>query len=300
MWKLGTKRARQTRGHHASDVARRVPNKKGIYVKRIVIATILTFWAVGTETYLIRSVYIPSPSDLVNALIGMLFPTGVDPADNMLFRTHSFVEHFLLSVIRLYTGYVIGSVVGIYVGMWFGNSVWWAETVKGSTNLTGVIPKTAVLGLFAVNNLLGTEGVISTVALVSYYVAANGAISIANDPKYERSNDAGRALGMSRTQVLVAVSLPVAVEPMEASLRVGLWWSIGVLYIAEWIIAPNGMGKIYNVMVANSQIAEMYVVIISVFTLSLPGYIALPLLGHVMKLPRFFVEMALQYQSRVK
>lgn len=148
-------------------------------------------------------------------------------------------EHLLLALISTFLAAMIAVPLGIVVT----RRPRWQRPVLGFAGVLQTIPSLALLGfLIPVPFLGGTGARTAVVALVLYALlpilrnTVTGILGV--DPAVR---EAGRGMGMTDTQLLRMVELPLSAAVIFAGIRVSLVLSIGIATIAAYIGA-GGLG----------------------------------------------------------
>lgn len=148
-------------------------------------------------------------------------------------------EHLLLALIATFLAAMIAVPLGIVVT----RRPRWQRPVLGFAGVLQTIPSLALLGfLIPVPFLGGTGARTAVVALVLYALlpilrnTVTGILGV--DPAVR---EAGRGMGMTDTQLLRLVELPLSAAVIFAGIRVSLVLSIGIATIAAYIGA-GGLG----------------------------------------------------------
>ncbi|MGI8491436.1 MAG: ABC transporter permease, partial [Acidimicrobiales bacterium] len=156
-----------------------------------------------------------------------------------LFR-HAVGEHLIL------TGIAVG--VGLMISLPLGVSVWrwrWLETpVFGITGALYAIP---ALALFAfLIPVTGLSRLSAEIALVSYTLLILVRNVVAGlDGVPAEVQDAARGMGLTRSQMLLRVQLPLAVPTIVAGVRIATVTTIGLVAVAG-LIGEGGLGTLFN------------------------------------------------------
>lgn len=148
------------------------------------------------------------------------------------------IEHIQLSVLSL----VIACLIAIPLGIYLSRNKKMSEWSIGVTSVIQTIPSLALLGLMI--PLVGIGTVPSVIALVLYAllpIVRNTYTGLAEvDPSIK---EAARACGMTPTQSLLKVELPLALPVMMAGVRTAMVLIIGTATIAA-LIGAGGLGSI--------------------------------------------------------
>jgi osmoprotectant transport system permease protein len=145
------------------------------------------------------------------------------------------------------TGFALlcASAIGIPVGIWLTRHERWSRPVLGVANVLQTIPSLALFGLLLPVPWLGERAArLAIVALTAYallpilrntYAGIRGV-----DPVLR---DVADALGMTGTQRLTKVELPMAASVILAGLRTATVTCVGVATIAA-AIGAGGLGEL--------------------------------------------------------
>lgn len=149
--------------------------------------------------------------------------------------------HLRSSLVRSYTGFLAGSLLGIGLGLLSGISRRAEDLFNPLISLTYPIPKIAILPLILLWLGFGELSKVTIVAISSFYQVAistfAGVRSV--DPILVR---AAMDCSASELQILRKVILPAALPSVFAGLRLGLGVSLIVVVAAEFVAAKFGIG----------------------------------------------------------
>ncbi|MCY9013518.1 choline ABC transporter permease OpuBD [Bacillus inaquosorum] len=157
-------------------------------------------------------------------------------AQNGSYVMEEFGRHFLMSAYGVLFAAVVGVPVGILIANFRRLSAW----VFAVTNVIQTIPALAMLAVLMLVMGLGANTVIVSLFLYSLLpIIRNtytGIVSI--EHAYLES---GKAMGMTKFQVLRMVELPLALSVIMAGLRTALVIAIGITAIGTFVGA-GGLG----------------------------------------------------------
>ncbi|MEH6942918.1 ABC transporter permease [Bacillus sp. JJ722] len=149
-----------------------------------------------------------------------------------------FLKHFLMSAYGVIFAAIIGIPVGILIARYRKLSTW----VLSLANIIQTIPALAMLAVLMLVMGLGANTVVMSLFLYSLlpiikntYTGINGV----EKPVLE----SGRAMGMTRFQLLFMVEIPLSISVVMAGLRNALVIAIGVATIGSFI-GGGGLGDI--------------------------------------------------------
>jgi ABC-type nitrate/sulfonate/bicarbonate transport system permease component len=212
----------------ARPAARTVPN---IAYSVGAIVALLVFWYVASH-YLVKPGYFPTPEELGT--------TFVDLVKNG-YQGRPLLEHIGISLFRSLTGFVLGALVGVPLGLLAGYSRRAGAMVSPIMAFIRPIPPIAFIPMAVLYFGLGEVGKIVLIFFVSFtYVQANAQAGAANFPiAYRR---ASQSLGLTRAQTFFRIVLPGALPQIFTGLKVALALSWAVVVAAELVGAQSGLG----------------------------------------------------------
>jgi NitT/TauT family transport system permease protein len=168
-------------------------------------------------------------------------PTQVASAFAELIADGTLYQHILVTLGRVLSGWLLGSLVAAPIGLLAGAFLVMRSALDPFIHFFRFIPAIAFVSLFLV--WFGT-GETSKILLVAYAAgflvvvnAATGAASIPDDKV-----NAARCLGASTTQVFRHVTVPAAVSGIFLGMRLALAASFLVIVAAESLAADTGLG----------------------------------------------------------
>lgn len=157
---------------------------------------------------------------------------------NTSYVWEQFYRHFLMSAYGVLFAAIVGIPVGILIARYSKLSGW----VLSLTNIIQTIPALAMLAVLMLVMGLGANTVIASLFLYSLLPIIKNTytgIKSVEKPVIE----SGRAMGMTRLQLLWMVELPLALSVIMAGLRTALVIAIGVATIGAFI-GGGGLGSI--------------------------------------------------------
>ncbi|MBM7586099.1 osmoprotectant transport system permease protein [Bacillus pakistanensis] len=149
-----------------------------------------------------------------------------------------FYRHFLMSAYGVLFAAIVAIPVGILISRYHKLSPW----VISLANIIQTIPALAMLAVLMLVMGLGTNTVVFALFLYSLLpIIKNTYTGIRNVD--HALLDSGKAMGMTKFQVLRMVELPLALSVIMAGLRTALVITIGIATIGTFIGA-GGLGDI--------------------------------------------------------
>jgi osmoprotectant transport system permease protein len=158
-------------------------------------------------------------------------------ADNLDRYVDPFLQHVLLTVVAVGIGFAIsfGLAILAYRRRWLINPV---------TQVTGVLYTVpSIAAFFLLLPLTGRGFVTATIALVAYVlliIFRNVLTGLDNVPA--ETKDAGRGMGLTASQLLWRVEIPLALPEIMAGLRIAVTTTVGLATLA-FFAGAGGLGE---------------------------------------------------------
>ena len=165
-----------------------------------------------------------------------------------------FYRHFLMSAY----GVLFASLVSIPLGIFIARYSRLSGIVLSLTNVIQTIPALALLAVLMLVMGLGANTVVLALFLYSLLpILRNTYTGIKNvDQAFIES---GRAMGMTKWQLLYMLELPLALSVIMAGLRTALVFSIGIATIGTFI----GAGGLGDIVVRGTNATDGTVIILA-------------------------------------
>jgi len=201
------------------------------------LIVILAAWQLGVWSGVLNANSFPPPTVLAQTfweLATLGFPRGVVLWD-----------HFVATVVRILTGYAVGSAAAIPLGLFIGRTFF----IDRATNpIVTFARSVAAISLLPLAVAWFGVGEVSRVFLITYGVfwvvltnSIQGVKSV--DPDLVR---AGRVLGTSRLTLFTRVLVPATMPRILAGMKVALGLGFMVIVAAEMIGTVTGLGALIN------------------------------------------------------
>ncbi|WP_010305756.1 ABC transporter permease [Kurthia senegalensis] len=159
-------------------------------------------------------------------------------SENGVYVLSQFFQHFLTSIYGVLLAALIGIPIGILIAKYYKIS----NIVISIANIIQTIPALAMLAILMLGMGLGRPTVIVAVFLYSLLpIIKNTYTGIMNINR--DLIDAGKGMGMTRSQVLRMIELPLSLSVIIGGIRIALVVAIGVTAIGAFIGA-GGLGDI--------------------------------------------------------
>ncbi|PKG23195.1 ABC transporter permease [Niallia nealsonii] len=163
---------------------------------------------------------------------------GTYYSQNGSYVLYEFYRHFLMSIYGVLFASIIAIPLGIFIAKYRKLSSW----IFSITNVIQTIPALAMLAILMLVIGLGTNTVIVSLFLYSLLpILRNTYVGITSiEHAYLES---GKAMGMTKSQVLWMVELPLSLSVIMAGLRTALVIAIGITAVGTFVGA-GGLGDI--------------------------------------------------------
>ncbi|THE16237.1 ABC transporter permease [Enterococcus hirae] len=158
--------------------------------------------------------------------------------ENGFYVFSQFLRHFLISIY----GVLFAAIVGIPIGIMISRKRKLANWVIRLANIIQTVPSLAMISILMIGLGLGVNVVIVTVFLYSLLpIIKNTYTGMIQVDK--NILDVGKGMGMTATQRLFMVELPLSVAVIMAGIRNALVVAIGITAIGAFVGA-GGLGDI--------------------------------------------------------
>lgn len=158
--------------------------------------------------------------------------------NNSSYVWEQFYRHFLMSIYGVLFAAIVAIPLGILIARYRKLSTW----VISLANIIQTIPALAMLAILMLVMGLGTNTVVLALFLYSLLPIINNTYTGILNVDHALT-ESGKAMGMTKFQVLWMVELPLSLSIIMAGLRTALVISIGVATIGTFIGA-GGLGDI--------------------------------------------------------
>ena len=235
------------------------------WVSIVSILCLLAIWELICQSGIVSSLFLPAPTAIISALLQMIADGEIGVS-------------LAASLYRILSGFFIGSLVGLAVGLVTGTSALMDKIGTPIVNAIYPIPKIALLPLFILWLGIGELSKVTIIALgVFFPVAMNTYSGVKNVDTLLLKVAA--SFNASWWMTMKSVVLPNALPMIFAGLRLAAGTSLLLLVAAEMIAAQVGIGTLIlhygDLMITDRLMA---------------GVIVLSLLGLVFNLILQFLE----------
>ena len=220
----------------------------------ISIGAFLGIWHLATLGEL--GVLMPGPIPVIKKFIEVLFAGGTIGGKTLW-------GHTAWSLFRVLTGYAIGAVVGILLGLSMG----WSKLIEAIFSpifrIIRPIPPIAWIPISIIWIGLGEDAKIFLIFLASFSYCTLNAWSGVKSVNPEFIN-ASKMLGANKRQVLFTVALPATVPSIFAGLQVALSSCLATVLAAEMVRSSEGLGWIIIAGMNNNDMIQIMTGILAI------------------------------------
>ncbi len=270
----------------AEGVSRKVPGRyKKTYERGLAIAfpvLLLISWELIVKAEILSPRWFPPPSRVLRALWNLstsydsftktsvlgrpwLFPQKFAEAGWQGVWTLLTESHVLITLFRVFAGFLFGVLPGIVVGVVMGMNRTIRLMLDPTMSAIYVLPKIAIFPIMMLmfSNPFGEGPKIAVVAIASFFLAAiNTMVGVRDiEPVYIES---GKNYGANRWQMFRHVIIPGAMPIIFAGLRLALGTAIIATVAIEFVRAKKGAGFLilyyWEIMVPEKMYAALIIV----------------------------------------
>jgi ABC-type nitrate/sulfonate/bicarbonate transport system permease component len=202
-------------------------NLSGVWISAASIVVGLIVWEVAAR-FFIDPFFLPPVSAIFMGAVELL-------------QRGLLLDHIAISLFRILTGFVLGSIVAIPLGLVIGSYMTVRQIFDPYIHFLRFIPALALTTLFLV--WFGV-GELSKILLVMYSTGFVVVINTATGVVTTHRNKilAAQTLGASPWQIFWLVTVPAAVPSMYVGMRLALAGSFLVIVAVEMLAAESGLG----------------------------------------------------------
>ena len=192
-----------------------------------------------------------------------------------------FWGHFSVTLFEILSGFAIGSLMGVVVGLTLGMNRYSAQIFEPVIEYLAATPKVVFLPILLILFGIGVGSKISLAALSCFFPMtlslAAGVRSM--NPMFLR---VGQTLNLSLAQRIRMIYLPALVPPISTGLRLGFGIATVGALLSEIKLSNKGLGHAAMQAYARFDIPTMMAILIVIFALAGLGNM---LIGSIIRLP---------------
>jgi len=223
------------------------------------IGALLVLWLAATHLGWIKPLFLPKPQTIWFAF---------NQAMSGDLDSHTLGVHFLWSMYRVFSAFVLAVVIGIPIGIAMGVSRIARGIFDPPIEFYRPLPPLAYLPLMIIWFGIGESAKIILLflsILAPVVLAARAGVRSISQEQIQ----AARSMGASTSQVIQHVILPGAMPEILVGLRIGMGVGWTTLVAAEMVAADAGLGKmVFNA----SNFLRTDVVILGILAIGLVAY----------------------------
>lgn len=159
----------------------------------------------------------------------------------MLQQSGKLFEQTLAHIGLTFTSLFLSIIIGIPAGIWINRQKQWSGTVLGIAGILQTIPSIALLGFMIPLLGIGAKPAIIALMLYAFLPIIRNTFTGINGVN-AAVTDAAKGMGMTRSQILFKVELPLAMPVILAGIRTATVINVGVATLAAYI-AAGGLGE---------------------------------------------------------
>ena len=194
----------------------------------VLFLVLIGIWEIGSRTGLISNIALPAPSEVLAAL-----------AD--LAQTGMLWKHWGTSLVRLMSGWTMGTLTGIGLGLLIALWSWPRAGLYPLVSALFPIPKIALLPLFVVWFGIGEGSKVATIAFGTFFPTVIATVS-GVDAVDRNLNRMAQSFNVPYVRIIRDVILPGALPAILAGFRISAAIAMVLLVAAEMIGAEYGVG----------------------------------------------------------
>lgn len=211
-------------------IRRHIPETVGTPLA--IVAIVLIWWALVTG-FQIRSVVLPSPLGVWNALVQALNPAN--PAN--------LYEDIGITLYEIVVGFVLGSLLGIVLALILAQFRTVERILKPIVDAFQSMPKIAIAPLFIIWFGFGAISKIALVIIVVFFPVLVAGLAGFKSVDQERL-EVMQSFGSSRWRTFTKLVLPASLPFLFTGLEISLVQAITSTIVAEFLSGTAGLGVV--------------------------------------------------------
>ncbi len=222
------------------------PSKtKAVVIGLIVPVFLMGLWEGAAQLSLLNRFFFPAPSRIVEVAMTDLV-------------TGSLAVDFGMTMMRIFTGFLIGGASGYIMGLLTGTNRTVRALLEPMFSALYTVPKIAILPIFLSIFGLGEPPKIALVSVtVFFYVWVYTLQAVLNiEPNYL---DVAQTYTKSRRAVLANVIIPASLPQVFAGLRVAIAVATLITISSEFVVGDTGLGYVIFTSRMLMRVEESYV-----------------------------------------
>jgi NitT/TauT family transport system permease protein len=225
------------------------------FVSLALFVALIAAWEATIRYFEVPAFVIPAPSAVIFAL-GNGLASGL------------YLNHTLITLVEVITGFAIGSAIGFTLGVGIATNRYLAYFLYPYVIVLQSLPKVALAPLIVLWFGLGITSKIIAAALICFFAVMVNTIAGLKAVDQDRV-DLVRSLGGTRYQVFYMLRLPAALPFVLAGLEIALTFALIGAIVAEFLGAEQGLGMLMQSMNFSMDVAGSFSVLVLMAALGL-------------------------------
>jgi NitT/TauT family transport system permease protein len=211
--------------------------------RALTAVALVVVWDLVLRLGLVTSTFIPSPGEVVLALVRL---AGAD-----------LVRDVGITMYEASAGFVLGTIVGVTVGMVLGTLPRLNEIIAPFITTLNSMPRLALAPVFVLWFGIGaTSHIALAFSLVVFIITVNtiaGAVSVDRDWL-----TLARLLGARRWEVVTKIMIPATIPWIVAAMRLAWAYALSAAIVGEMFLGQGGLGFIIARSSGTFDLAETF------------------------------------------
>lgn len=201
---------------------------------------------------------------------GVPSPLDIGETFVLLTKDGSLPGHIAASLTRIFSGFVIGSLLAVVLGLLMGTSLFVRRFVEPYVHFLRHVPPIALISIALILFGLGENSKRFLIAYTTTFVVMLSTMTGVMSIPQNRVRPA-LCFGATRAQIFFRVILPSTVSFIYTGMRIGLGNSFATVVVAEMLAAQSGLGFL---IFYSYQILAIDRVLVGIITLGVLGFLA--------------------------
>lgn len=210
-------------------------NTRQLFQQIFVFIIFISFWKILIYSTSIKEFILPQPETIFKTYISMA-------SDGLLWK-HTFV-----TLEETLAGFIIGSIIGIFLGYLIGKSEVIERTISPYVIALQTVPIIAIAPLIIIWFGFGIESKIIICTLIVFFPILVNTISGMNAID-DKKVDLFKTSGASKSQIFFKLEIPSIAPMLFAGFKIGITLAVIGAVVGEFVGSSSGLG--YLVMQAS-------------------------------------------------
>lgn len=231
-------------------------NRSKVIKTSISAAVLIAIWAIISETGLVNSYILPSPSKVLQSFFKMI-------------QTGEIFEDICISYIRVLKGFFIATLAAFVLAMIRVVLPKYNDYYESIVQFLKNVPPLSLISLLILWFGIGETTKIGIIVLTAFFPIYLNTVKgfVSCDKKLL---EVGEIYGYSKVDSFFKIRLPYALSDILVGMRIGLGYSWRAIISAEMIAASAGLG---HMILFAQQMSRTDKVIVGILVIGVVGYI---------------------------